>query len=79
MASLLDMVVEKLQFEKDMQTMQMDNQLNQAKMLQKAQDYKQSRAKQAEEMMASGQLRFQSTDPNDPANYPLIDVVGKLS
>lgn len=79
MASLLDMIVEKLQFEKDMQTMQMDNQLNQAKMMQKVQNYKQSRAKQADELMASGQMRFQSSDPNDPANYPLIDVVGKLS
>ena len=77
--SMLDMIVEKMEFNKDMQNLEMDTQLNKAKMLQKVQKRKQEMEQQAMEMRASGQLRFQSSNPDDGYNYPLIDVIGNIS
>ena len=67
----LDMVVERLEAKKELQNLSSQNELNQAKMARLLAKLKASEAKHLEEARASGQLQYQSTNPDDGYNYPI--------
>lgn len=72
-------LVDKLEHEKKINDLHSSSQINRAKMMEEIAKYDSKKQDAMAQLQSKGMLQYQSSNPNDGNNYPLIDVFAKLN
>lgn len=72
-------LIDKLEYDKKVGQLSQQSKINQLKIVQETGKLRDKQRKMMEQMASSGLLQYQSGNPDDPYNYPLIDVLAGKS